>query len=567
MPQPQAYDRTVDFTERDGDDTNHAGMNAELDAAALSINQIRQNLALIQKDDGTLQNGIVGADQLAPSAFDAVQARLDEATQEAQNAAQSALTSALTATQAASDAANSIAVVQQAETASLLNAQNALASATAAQANAGSVATSAANASTSASTASTSATNAANSAGAAAASAASAANSAGAAAASAASAANSASTATTQAGNAATSATSASGSAASAASSANAAATSASAAATSAASINPANLVSLTGDQTIGGVKTFSSAPVVPGINSGQLAGMRNKIINGACQIAQRGTVTLTNTIASYGGCDRIFGKTSGFSAATASLSQDGNIDYGPTDFGQRIFISSSSGAGQVTFGTRLESFDTADLHDGFVTISVYVYHDTGLNISTQLQLNVANALNNFSGITQIGISGATVVPSGVVTRLTYTVAYDVAFPKNGLDVRVLFIGVPALTNKSFYISGWQLEKGSVATPFEHRPIGAELALCQRYYEFIPGANVKAAGYSTAGTEGSRQYFGFAVTKRAAPTLGFPTAAAANCSLSSNVSTSGFNVTATVISTGAFGYDYGSGNVTASIEL
>jgi len=28
-----------------------------------------------------------------------------------------------------------------------------------------------------------------------------------------------------------------------------------------------------------------------------------------------------------------------------------------------------------------------------------------------------------------------------------------------------------------------QLEKGTTATPFEYRPIGTELALCQRYYE------------------------------------------------------------------------------------
>ncbi len=28
-----------------------------------------------------------------------------------------------------------------------------------------------------------------------------------------------------------------------------------------------------------------------------------------------------------------------------------------------------------------------------------------------------------------------------------------------------------------------QLEPGPVATPFEHRPIGTELALCQRYYQ------------------------------------------------------------------------------------
>ena len=38
-------------------------------------------------------------------------------------------------------------------------------------------------------------------------------------------------------------------------------------------------------------------------------------------------------------------------------------------------------------------------------------------------------------------------------------------------------------TNNEFYLTGVQLEEGSVATPFEHRPYGTELILCQRYYQ------------------------------------------------------------------------------------
>jgi len=37
-------------------------------------------------------------------------------------------------------------------------------------------------------------------------------------------------------------------------------------------------------------------------------------------------------------------------------------------------------------------------------------------------------------------------------------------------------------TANDFFLTGVQLEPGSVATPFEQRPIGTELALCQRYY-------------------------------------------------------------------------------------
>jgi hypothetical protein len=36
--------------------------------------------------------------------------------------------------------------------------------------------------------------------------------------------------------------------------------------------------------------------------------------------------------------------------------------------------------------------------------------------------------------------------------------------------------------NATWYITGVQLEIGSVATPFERRPFGTELSLCQRYY-------------------------------------------------------------------------------------
>jgi len=72
MTQPQAYNRQTDFTEREGDDTDHAALNQELDAAAQSVNQIRTNLAQIQKDDGSLQSGIVGLDQLKPELLDGI---------------------------------------------------------------------------------------------------------------------------------------------------------------------------------------------------------------------------------------------------------------------------------------------------------------------------------------------------------------------------------------------------------------------------------------------------------------------------------------------------------------
>jgi hypothetical protein len=73
-----------------------------------------------------------------------------------------------------------------------------------------------------------------------------------------------------------------------------------------------------------------------------------------------------------------------------------------------------------------------------------------------------------------------------------------------------------ATSGATWQITGVQLEPGTVATPFERRSYGAELALCQRYYEVVsikgqPGyANPQiSAGVVTV------------VPKRAAPTVTF----------------------------------------------
>jgi hypothetical protein len=72
----------------------------------------------------------------------------------------------------------------------------------------------------------------------------------------------------------------------------------------------------------------------------------------------------------------------------------------------------------------------------------------------------------------------------------------------------------------TWYITGVQLEEGSVPTPFEYRQYGTELALCQRYYEILTyNANGELASSYLLTSTFYKNYWYFKVNKRASPTI------------------------------------------------
>ena len=72
----------------------------------------------------------------------------------------------------------------------------------------------------------------------------------------------------------------------------------------------------------------------------------------------------------------------------------------------------------------------------------------------------------------------------------------------------------------TFFITGVQLEKGTVATSFDYLPYGTELALCQRYYYVVSSTTAGISGLSvaTGGLQTAHPLY-WKQSMRAAPTV------------------------------------------------
>jgi hypothetical protein len=220
---------------------------------------------------------------------------------------------------------------------------------------------------------------------------------------------------------------------------------------------------------------------------------------------------------------------------------------------------SYSVGTGDV-FGIRqfIEGFNIADLAWGTasaktVTLSFWVYSSLTGTFGGAMQ----NSANNRSYPFTYTISSAstweykTVTVAGDTTGTWATNNFpgiQLVFGLGGGSTYSGTAGAWAAAEKytatggqsvvgtngaTFYITGVQLEVGSVATPFERRQYGTEFMLCQRYYEIGSSAQL-FSGYVVNG-EVYYNSVRYAVVKRATPSAltitdvansGFPAGAA-----------------------------------------
>ena len=225
--------------------------------------------------------------------------------------------------------------------------------------------------------------------------------------------------------------------------------------------------------------------------NASSSMGFKNRIINGAMVVSQRGDVTLVNNAIVYGGADRTLCAPIGFTTITGTL-QRSAFTGGVAGYGQWATGVTTTGSGSLIFGQRIESVNTRDLNSNSVTFTGRLYQNTGSTITATVRVAKANSVDNFAAVTQIGSSVAVSVASDTETTFTCTVTLGSTDGNNGLLAEISY-AVGAVTSKSFAVTNLQLEKGSTATSFDYRPYGTELRLAQRYCFVYSYANTSSA--------------------------------------------------------------------------
>ena len=116
------------------------------------------------------------------------------------------------------------------------------------------------------------------------------------------------------------------------------------------------------------------------------------------------------------------------------------------------------------------------------VTLSFRAYSNTGYNMQAEVYFDKYNPTDGFTNATTA--QTFTWNNSWSKRTMTFTLPALGTNFNNGNSCFQLNFSMTGTTTGA-YLTDVQLEEGSVATPFENRPYGLELSLCQRYYEVL----------------------------------------------------------------------------------
>lgn len=279
-------------------------------------------------------------------------------------------------------------------------------------------------------------------------------------------------------------------------------------------------------------------------INSGPLAGFRNAIVNGSFAVSQRGTsftgLTTTNDDDSYN-LDRWYVLSDGNDSVditqdTVTVPTNGKyaiaLDVETVDkkFGVAQIIEADSCVGligaQVTLSFKAKVSSTTNLDN--VKAAIVAWSGTADTVTS----DIVSAWN-VEGTNPTLVANATYENTPANLNLTTSYAtYSVTGTVDTASTKniVVFIWSDVTTtslDEFLYITDVQLEPGPVATPFERRPIGVELALCQRYFCAMNDNELQGGiitrRYAASSITMSAGGGNFPVEMRVTPTVSIPT--------------------------------------------
>ncbi len=315
------------------------------------------------------------------------------------------------------------------------------------------------------------------------------------------------------------------------------------------------------------------------------LQGFRNRIINGDMRIDQRnaGAAITVNSTGTFFPVDRFFGS----GQATDGVFTLQQSSTAPSGFVNSVIATvttadASIGATQFyLFNQYIEGTNVADLAWGTasaktVTLSFWVRSSLtgtfGGVISNSAQnrsypftytISAANTYE-YKTVTIAGdTSGTWLTTTGIGIRLHFDLGVGSTYRGTaGSWAGATYLGATGATNvigtlnATWYITGVQLEVGSVATPFERIDYGRELQLCLRYYQNSfnvgnqPGVSTSLSDaiHLLSWGDGNCSGFPFQIPMRAAPTV---TLRAQGSTTAGQVSSGGTDRSATATNIGA----------------
>jgi hypothetical protein len=259
--------------------------------------------------------------------------------------------------------------------------------------------------------------------------------------------------------------------------------------------------------------------------------GYKNRLINPAMAVDQRNSgaaQTFTAGAALAYSVDRWYGYCTGANVTGQQIAGT---------FASSQYLYQFTGAASVTaigFAQRIEAKNCYDLANATVTLSAFISNSLLTSVTcTAYYANTADTFGTLATPTRTLIDTVTFTVSATRTKYTTTITLPSA-ATTGIEI-VFTVG--AQTSGTWIIDSVQLEKNNIATSFDYRPYGTELALCQRY--FCSSFNIGTAPAQNAGggmigkgTNGATAEpilcWQFPVSMRAAPTVTTYNPSAAN---------------------------------------